>query len=251
VRLDVWILLPTYNEATNIERMIGALSGLPGGLRLLVVDDASPDGTGAIAEERARELGNLRVIHRSERGLGTAYQKGFREALAGGAEAVLTMDCDFSHDPRHVPELLAALPQADLVIGSRYIPGGSVDGWAWHRRLLSRVANRFVHTLFHLPVEDCTSGFRLYRSEVLEAIPWDRVRSTGYSFLVESLLWAARQESVRIVEVPICFRDRGRGKSKLGWTEALNGAVNLTRLWLEEPRSRGPRRDCPAPPRGW
>jgi dolichol-phosphate mannosyltransferase len=132
-----------------------------------------------------------------------------------------------------VPELLAGLGDADLVIGSRYVPGGRIEGWGVHRRLLSRAANTFVHALFHAPANDCTSGFRLYRAEVVARVPWERIRSTGYSFLVESLLWASRVAGARVREVPICFRDRQRGASKLGWREAVHGARNLLQLWRE------------------
>jgi dolichol-phosphate mannosyltransferase len=230
--VKTWVVLPTYNEAANLGRMIDDLVRLGAGLAVLVVDDDSPDGTGAIADERALRHGSVHVVHRpAERGLGTAYLAGFREALARGAEAVLTMDCDYSHDPAAVPVVLAALEGADVVVGSRYTPGGRIAGWSWHRLLLSHSANRFVHALFHLPARDCTSGFRAFRRQVLERIPWSLVKSTGYSFLVESLLWASRQEGVRIVEVPICFRDRGEGKSKLGWREAVHGAANLLRVW--------------------
>ena len=230
--MTVWVVLPTYNEAGNLGRMIDDLVGLGIGLSVLVVDDDSPDGTGAVADERAAQNPSIHVVHRrGERGLGTAYLAGFHEALARGADAVLTMDCDYSHDPAEVPAMLAALANADLVVGSRYAPGGRIVGWSWYRRLLSRTANRFVHALFHLPTSDCTSGFRVYRREVLERIPWHLVRSTGYSFLVESLLWASRQERARIFEVPICFRDRDEGTSKLGWREAVHGAANLLRIW--------------------
>jgi dolichol-phosphate mannosyltransferase len=208
-------------------------------LTVLVVDDDSPDGTGKIADERAAASGRVRALHRhGERGLGTAYLAGFREALARGADAVLTMDCDYSHDPAQVPQLLGGLENADLVIGSRYIGGGEIVGWSPHRRVLSRAANSFVHTLFHLPASDCTSGFRAYRRHVLEGIPWPEVRSTGYSFLVESLLWASRIPGVRVVEVPICFRDRDEGQSKLGWREAVHGAANLLRVWRRGPHRR-------------
>jgi dolichol-phosphate mannosyltransferase len=212
----------------------------------VIVDDDSPDGTGAIADALAARDARVRVLHRAgARGLGTAYLAGFGEALANGAEALLTMDCDFSHDPAAVPRLLEALDSADLVIGSRYVPGGRIEGWPAHRRFISKAANAFVHALFGLPASDCTSGFRLYRRSVVEGIPWERVRSTGYSFLVETLYWAAREKPVRLVEVPICFRDRERGKSKLGWREAFYGARNLLQLWL---RMRAAGRA--GPPRG-
>jgi len=230
--MDLWVILPTYNEAANLARMVESIAALDAQARVLIVDDASPDGTGAIADALAARQPRVHVVHRrDERGLGTAYLAGFREAIARGAQALLTMDCDFSHDPAAIPELVRAAAAADVVIGSRYVRGGRIEGWPPHRRLLSRSANAFVHALFRLPARDCTSGFRLYRREVVEQIPWDNVRSTGYSFLVESLYWATRAPGRRLVEVPICFRDREHGKSKLGWREAVHGARNLLRLW--------------------
>ncbi len=235
--MKVWVILPTYNEAANLEPLVTALRAAATAVDVLVVDDGSPDGTGAIADRLAAADPRVHALHRvDERGLGTAYLAGFREALARGAEAVLTMDCDFSHDPAAVPELVAAGAAADLVIGSRYVPGGRIEGWPPHRRVISKSANLFVHALFNLRANDCTSGFRLYRRAVVEEIPWERVRSTGYSFLVESLLWATREPGRRVVEVPICFRDRERGASKLGWREAVYGARNLLRLRLESRR---------------
>ena len=213
--------------------MVEKIASLDANLRIVVVDDASPDGTGAIADELKAKDPRVHVIHRTERGLGTAYLAGFKEAMARGGEALLTMDCDFSHDPAVIPDLVKALGSADVVIGSRYVPGGRVEGWPVHRKVLSRVANNFVHALFDIPAKDCTSGFRLYRKEVVQGIEWENVRSTGYSFLVESLYWASRQKGARLVEVPITFRDRTRGASKLGWREAVHGARNLIQLWLK------------------
>lgn len=234
--MKAWVVLPTYNEAGNLARLLDDLLGL-GMVNVLVVDDDSPDGTGRIADDYAGRSGNVRALHRrGERGLGTAYLAGFRDVLSRGAEAVITMDCDYSHDPSQVPDLLAALERADLVIGSRYVAGGEIVGWSPHRRLLSRTANGFVHTLFHLPANDCTSGFRGYRRRVLESIPWPEVRSTGYSFLVETLLCASRIPGVCVAEVPICFRDRDEGKSKLGWREAVHGAANLIHVWRRDRR---------------
>ena len=216
--------------------MVEEIASLDASLQIIVVDDASSDGTGVIADDLSARNPRVQVIHRTERGLGTAYLAGFRKAIAGGGTALLTMDCDFSHDPAVIPELLKALESADVVIGSRYVPGGQIEGWPVHRKLLSRVANRFVHALFDIPAEDCTSGYRLYRKEVVLGIEWENVRSTGYSFLVESLYWASRQDGARLVEVPITFRDRTRGKSKLGWREAVHGARNLIQLWLKTGR---------------
>ena len=233
--LKTWIVLPTYNEAGNVTAMLDAILSLGSGMEILVVDDDSPDGTGVLVEARAQQEPRVRALRRrGERGLGTAYQAGFQEALRRGAQAVVTMDCDFSHDPAQIPALVAALDGADVAVGSRYTPGGRIEGWSLHRRLLSASANRFVHLLFHLPAHDCTSGFRAYRRHILEAIPWERIQSTGYSFLVESLLWAARQEVARIREVPICFKDRDEGVSKLGWREAVHGAFNLLRVWRRQ-----------------
>ena len=216
--------------------MVEKIASLDANLRIVVVDDASPDGTGAIADELKAKDPRVHVIHRTERGLGTAYLAGFKEAMARGGEALLTMDCDFSHDPAVIPDLVKALGSADVVIGSRYVPGGRVEGWPVHRKVLSRVANNFVHALFDIPAKDCTSGFRLYRKVVVLGIEWENVRSTGYSFLVESLYWASRQKGARLVEVPITFRDRTRGASKLGWREAVHGARNLIELWLKTGR---------------
>lgn len=216
--------------------MVEKIASLDANLRIVVVDDASPDGTGAIADALKAKDPRVHVIHRTERGLGTAYLAGFKEAMARGGEALLTMDCDFSHDPAVIPDLVKALGSADVVIGSRYVPGGRVEGWPVHRKVLSRVANNFVHALFDIPAKDCTSGFRLYRKEVVLGIEWENVRSTGYSFLVESLYWASRQKGARLVEVPITFRDRTRGASKLGWREAVHGARNLIELWLKTGR---------------
>jgi dolichol-phosphate mannosyltransferase len=232
--MNVWVILPTYNEAGNLARLAEALTGLGLGLHVLVVDDDSPDGTGAIADALVAKDPSLHVLHRKgERGLGTAYLAGFREALRQGADAMFTMDCDFSHDPAAIPRLLHAFTTADVVIGSRYVDGGRIEGWPPHRRLISRWANRFVHFLFRLPAGDCTSGFRLYRRRIVEGIPWEGFRSSGYSFLVECLFWASRQDGARMAEVPIVFRDREHGKSKLGWREAVYGARNLVRLWVE------------------
>jgi dolichol-phosphate mannosyltransferase len=237
----VWVVLPTYNEVGNIARMIETLASLDLNLRILVVDDASPDGTAEIASQMSRQYPDVHVICRTEeRGLGTAYLAGFRYAIEAGAGAVLTMDSDFSHDPKTIPALIQALHCADVVIGSRYVPGSRIVNWSAYRRGLSAWANRFARRLFALPTHDCTSGFRLYRKEVLQAIPWHRVRSTGYSFLVETLYWATRQDPTRVKEVPICFVDRTEGQSKMGWREAFWGIVHLLRLGVELSRDQRP-----------
>ena len=222
------LILPTYNEAPNLEGMVAAVRTLGQGIEILVVDDASPDGTGRIADELARGSNDLVVVHRiGARGYGEALTEGLQTALARGAEAVLTMDCDFSHDPASIPSLLAALAESDLVIGSRYVEGGELRAWPLHRRLLSASANAFVHELFKLPATDCTSGFRAYRRTVLESIPWTELHSQGYSCLVELLYWGARRGGARVREVPICFVERRAGKSKMGLREIVGGAANL------------------------
>jgi dolichol-phosphate mannosyltransferase len=233
-RRRIWAVLPTYNEAENVAPLVVALLALDLDLHVVVVDDASPDGTADIAEGAARDSARLHVVRREgERGLGTAYLAGFRRAIDAGADAVLTMDCDFSHDPVTIPALVEALDSARVVIGSRYVAGGRIENWGLYRKVLSAAANRFVRALFDLPVRDCTSGFRLYRAEVLQGIPWRRVSSTGYSFLVESLYWAMRQGDARVREVPICFVDRVRGQSKMGAREVFSGVVNLLRLRVD------------------
>jgi len=228
------VLLPTFNEAENLPRMVEALRGLLPPPEIVVVDDGSPDGTGEIADGLAREGNDLTVLHRTgPRGYGEALTEGFRLALQRGAEALVTLDCDFSHDPRDIPRLLLALLEADLVIGSRYAPGGSLLAWPLYRRLLSFAANAFVRVLFRLPARDGTSGFRAYRREVLLGIPWQGLHSAGYSFLVEVLYWAARKGKAKIREVPICFTERRAGRSKMGLHEILWGAGNLLKLRWE------------------
>ena len=225
------LILPTYNEAPNLERLVEAVRRLGRSLDVIVVDDASPDGTGAIADALAEGRTDLVVLHRTgPRGYGEALTDGFRAALGRGAEALLTMDVDFSHDPEALPRLLGALESADLVIGSRYVAGGELRAWPLHRRLLSASANAFVRVLFALPASDCTSGFRAYRREVVESIPWAELHSQGYSYLVEVLYWAVRRRRARVVEVPICFTERRAGKSKMGLREIVGGALNLLGL---------------------
>ena len=232
-------MLPTYNEADNLPQMLTALSGLDLDLNVVVVDDASPDGTGEIAERAAKENSRIHVIRREgERGLGTAYLAGFRCALAAGAEAVMSMDCDFSHDPNAIPAMVAAFGPAQVVIGSRYVPGGYTENWGLHRKILSATANRFARALFGMPIRDCTSGFRLYGREVLETAIANRPHSSGYAFLVELLHLTTSQEGVAVQEVPIRFVDRERGNGKMGAREVVNGVKNLLRLRSEIARRR-------------
>ncbi len=228
------LVLPTLNEAENLPRLVARVRELGVPVFILVVDDGSPDGTGHLAEEMARTDRALGVIHREgRRGYGAALTAGIRAALERGADTVLTMDVDFSHDAADLPRLLTALEEAEVAIGSRYTDGGRIADWPPHRRAMSAAANTFVRVLFDLPARDCTSGFRGYRRQALLAVPWERLHSTGYSFLVELLYWALSGGGAprrRVREVPICFVDRQRGKSKMGPREIVFGALNLLRL---------------------
>jgi dolichol-phosphate mannosyltransferase len=226
-----WLVLPTLNEVDNLTRLLARLRERAPELCILVVDDASTDGTAALADGLARDDSRLHVLHRQgRRGYGEALTAGFHQVLAAGAAAVVTMDCDFSHDPDELPRLLAALDGADVVIGSRYTDGGRIADWSVSRRLLSAAANAFVRVLFRLPARDCTSGFRAYRREALERVPWGRLHSAGYSFLVEVLYWASGPATPAVREIPICFVDRRAGRSKMGLRQIVFGAANLLKL---------------------
>jgi dolichol-phosphate mannosyltransferase len=226
------VIVPTYNERENLAALLPALLAHPD-LRVLVVDDQSPDGTGAVADRFAAEApGRVEVLHRSgPRSLGRAYLDGFRRALGTDARVIVQMDADLSHDPAAVPGLVAAAAEADLVIGSRYLNGVSVVNWPLSRLVLSVLANRYVRTVTRLAIHDCTSGFRCWRREALAALPLDRIRSRGYAFFVEMLYEAARA-GCRIVEVPIVFVERREGVSKLSWRIALEAAATPWRLVL-------------------
>jgi dolichol-phosphate mannosyltransferase len=208
------VCLPTYNERENLERMIEALAPL--GVRVLVIDDNSPDGTGELADRLAAEREWLSVLHRERKeGLGPAYLAGFREALASDAEYVLEMDCDFSHDPADVPRLIAACDAgADLALGSRYVAGGGTENWGLARRVVSAGGSLYARTLLGLPVRDLTGGFKCFRRDVLEAIDLTAVEAKGYAFQIE-LTYRAIRAGFRVVEVPILFRDRTEGQSKM------------------------------------
>jgi dolichol-phosphate mannosyltransferase len=212
-----WVVLPTYNEAANIEAMVEAvLSKLPESGRVLVVDDNSPDGTGAIAERLAEADDRLEILHRPRKeGLGPAYVAGFRRALSAGAGLVLEMDSDFSHDPAYLPRLMEAAERADLVIGSRYVAGGGVEDWSPIRQAISRGGSAYARAALGVGVRDLTGGFKCFRREVLEALDLDTVRSRGYAFQVE-LTYRALRHGFEVVEVPIVFRDRRAGDSKMG-----------------------------------
>lgn len=212
----VWLVLPTYNEADNLPTAVaGALEHLPASSRVLVVDDASPDGTGELAERLAAERAAIEVMHRSgKEGLGPAYVAGFRHALDGGAALIAQMDADLSHDAADLPRLLAAIEDADVVLGSRYVEGGGVADWGALRRLISRGGSTYARMVLGVGVRDLTGGFKVFRREVLEAIDLDSIPSLGYAFQVETTYRALR-EGFRVVEVPITFRDRTVGQSKM------------------------------------
>ena len=207
------VCLPTYIERENVERMVRALG--EHGVSVLVIDDNSPDGTGELADGLARELAHVEVLHRERKdGLGPAYLAGFRRALADGAELILEMDCDFSHDPADVPRLVAAAGEADLALGSRYVPGGSVGNWGLLRRAVSAGGSLYARLLLGVGVRDLTGGFKCYRRAVLETIDLDAISSKGYAFQIETTYRALRA-GFRVVEVPIRFVDREQGGSKM------------------------------------
>lgn len=225
MRPDVVAVIPTYNERDNLSPLIAAT--LEHGYRVLVVDDGSPDGTGALADELATRLREVSVLHRPRKeGLGRAYAEGFAAALAMGASVVCEMDADLSHDPADLPRLVAAVEEgADLAIGSRYIPGGATPDWPLRRRLLSRGGNVYARLMLGLPVRDATSGFRAFRASILRALEPDTCRASGYGFQVE-MAWRAARRGARVVEVPIVFRDRRYGESK------MRGAIVYEAMWL-------------------
>ena len=221
--LRVTVCLPTYNERENLEPMLRALG--EHGVRVLVIDDNSPDGTGQLAERLAKELDYVDVLHRPRKeGLGPAYLAGFRRALADGAERILEMDCDFSHDPKDVPRLIAATDDADLALGSRYVEGGEVGNWGAARRAVSAAGSLYARVLLSVPIRDLTGGFKCYRRTVLETIDLDAIHAKGYAFQIETTYRALRA-GFRVVEVPIRFVDREAGGSK------MSGAIVLEAIW--------------------
>jgi dolichol-phosphate mannosyltransferase len=227
------VCLPTYNERENLERMVRALGEvLPEDARVLVIDDNSPDGTGEIADRLASELPRVEVLHRPRKeGLGRAYVDGFRHVLASGAELVLEMDCDFSHDPADVPRLIAAVEAgADLALGSRYVPGGGTDNWGLARRVISRGASVYTRTLL-MPIHDATGGFKCFRRSVLEAIELETIDAAGYVFQIETTYRTLRK-GFTVVEVPIRFVDRTAGQSKMSRAIVLEAVWKVPRLRL-------------------
>jgi dolichol-phosphate mannosyltransferase len=225
------MIVPTYNECENIERLVLQLRALPGNLHVLIVDDASPDGTGPIADRLAAADPGIQVIHRTGKlGLGTAYKSGFAHGLARGYDYLCTMDADFSHNPESVPALLDKANQGyDLVIGSRYVAGGNIIGCTRWRRFVSYTANWLAHTVLGIDARDCTAGFRCYRRTVLETIPLDAIFSSGYSFLIEMAFYC-QQAGFRVGEVPITFVNRTEGTSKISRSEIYRAMYTLLRL---------------------
>jgi dolichol-phosphate mannosyltransferase len=223
------ICLPTYNERANIEPMLRALAPL--GVRVLVIDDNSPDGTGELADSLAEELDFVSVLHRQRKeGLGPAYVAGFRRALADGAELVLEMDCDFSHNPQDVPRLIAACEDgADLALGSRYVAGGGTENWGRGRRFVSSGGSWYARIVLGVNVRDLTGGFKCYRRRVLERIDLDAVRSKGYAFQIETTYRAIRA-GFAVVEVPIVFADRTAGTSKMSRAIVLEAVTRVPAL---------------------
>ena len=226
----VLVIVPTFNERDNLPVLTKALMAFPE-VGMLVVDDSSPDGTGALADELARAYpGRIDVMHRTgRRGLGRSYVDGIRSALARPVDVICQMDSDLSHDPRHLRDLIAASEHADVVIGSRYIPGGAVVNWPLRRRLLSRFANGYIRLVTRLSTRDCTSGYRCWRRDALAQVPLERSTSDGYSFLVE-MLFAAAAAKLTFAEVPITFVERRQGESKLSKAVLLESAITPWRL---------------------
>ena len=232
-KMKILVIIPTYNESENIKRIVPLVLEKDSSINVLIVDDNSPDGTGNIADEMARENDRIFVIHRQNKsGLGTAYITGFKFALGKNYDLVFEMDCDFSHDPKYIPQFLETAREADVVLGSRYISGVNVINWPMSRLLLSYYANVYSRIITGLPVRDATGGFKCFRRKVLEAIDLDKVKSNGYSFQIE-MSFRAWKKGFKIKEIPIVFEDRKVGQSKMS-KKIVREAVWMVwrlRLW--------------------
>lgn len=244
-----WLILPTYNEAENIERIVRAalpeLASASDDPHILIVDDGSPDGTGDIADRLADEFAEVEVLHRTAKeGLGRAYLAGFERALASGADLVLEMDSDFSHDPADLPRLIAAASDADLVLGSRYVPGGGVTDWGIFRQLLSRGGSWYARVVLRVPVRDLTGGFKCFRRATLEGIDYREMHADGYGFQIE-LTYRAIRAGFRVREVPIVFRDRQAGTSKMSPRIAIEAVWKVPALRARERRAASPSLESP------
>ncbi len=235
------VIIPTYNEAENISPLIERILQLDEDVDILIIDDNSPDGTGDVVDDISQRDERVQVIHRKAKlGLGTAYTTGFIRALEQGYDRIMTMDADFSHNPRYIPALMRLTDDYDLAIGSRYVPGGGVRLWGVHRRLLSRGANLFARSILGLHAHDCTAGFRCYRASVLETIDPCSIKADGYSYLLE-MLWRVQNAGFSIAETPIVFTDRRRGASKISQREIIHAAGTVLRLAFNAPPVPGPR----------
>ena len=231
--MQITIVTPTYNEAENLPKLVSALFALPLDLRVLVVDDNSPDGTGQVADELSQTSpGRVSVLHRAGKlGLGSAYLEGFNKVLDEGAQAVVQMDADFSHDPQVLVEMVKRIENADLVVGSRYTKGGAVDErWPLWRKGLSAFGNLYARTILGLPLHDVTTGYRLWRRNALMKIPLERIKSSGYVFLVE-MVYLAHTLGLKVAETPIYFSDRRWGKSKMSFKIQMEAALRVWQVW--------------------
>lgn len=232
--MRITVITPTYNEAENLPKLVSALFSLPLDIRLLVVDDNSPDGTGRIAEELSRKYeGRIEVLHRPGKlGLRSAYLSGFQKILDGDAQVIVQMDADFSHDPSALVEMQSLLHKNnDIVLGSRYVSGGSVDkDWPLWRKRLSAFGNFYARSILGLPLRDVTTGYRMWRAEVLKQVPFERIQSSGYVFLVE-MIYLAHCLEFKIGESPIYFADRRWGKSKMSFKIQLEAALRIWQVW--------------------
>ncbi len=229
--MRVWVVLPTFNEVDNVEEALRRVRRAVPDAHVLVVDDGSPDGTAAVAERVGAEIGGVSLLRRpAKAGLGSAYRAGFRQGMDAGAEVLIEMDADLSHDPAVIPALLSAIDHgADLVIGSRYVPGGSIPNWSRHRLALSKWGNRYAGAMLGLAVRDATSGFRAYRVAFLRGVDLDAVRADGYGFQIE-MAHRVAEGGGRVVEVPIAFTDRERGTSKMSGRIVVEALVLVT-VW--------------------
>ena len=228
----LWIVVPTFNERENLATLARSVLAEVPQAHLLIVDDNSPDGTGRLADELARENARISVLHRMQKqGLGPAYRQGMRYALSSGAEILVQMDCDFSHDPAAIPSLIYALQEAELVLGSRYVSGGRTANWSVFRKVISRGGCLVAQVVLWLPYRDLTGGFKAWRADLLERIAFEEVRASGYGFQIE-MTWRAHRAGARILEVPILFREREAGTSKMSGRIVSEALLLLLRLRL-------------------
>lgn len=241
--IDTFVIVPTYNEADNLDPLISQLLDLPVKLGVIVVDDNSPDGTGDLADKWAEKFPEqVHVVHRPGKlGLGTAYIAGFYKGFDLNAQRLMTMDADFSHNPRYIPAMIDLSREKHVVIGSRYVPGGGTVNCTWKRIMMSKIANMVARIALGLKAKDATAGFRLYRREVLQSIPLDEIFSSGYSFLVE-MLFMCQRRGWQIGEVPIVFEDRRMGTTKISRNEVVKAQYTIFRLFLRRVRRKEPRR---------